>query len=149
MSASRLVLLLVLLAFCDTVRAAEETVTYYVQVIRGTDSDKPPTPEAKAIGPRLSGKLAPVFRWKSYWEVKRLNVSLAKGKFERVKLPGGLDVEIDRANEGKREVHLYRNGKLTRKLTQPANKTMTIIGGMAEPDNSWFVVVRRDKPSIE
>jgi len=38
---------------------------------------------------------------------------------------------------------------LTRKLTQPANKTMTIIGGMAESDNSWFVVVRRDKPSIE
>ena len=149
MSASRLVLFLVLLAFGDTVRAAEEPVTYYVQAIRGTDSDKPPTPEAKAIGPKLSGKLAPVFRWKSYWEVKRLNVSLTEGKSERAKLPGGLEVEVARAKDDKREVRLYREGKLTRKLTQPANKTMTIIGGMAEPDNSWFVVVRRDKPSIE
>ncbi len=146
MSASRLVLFLV----CWPLRlcAAEETVTY-VQSIRGTDSDQPPTPEAKAIGPKLSGKLAPVFRWKSYWEVRRLNVTVTKGKSERVKLPGGLEVEIARANEDKREVRLYRDGKLTRKLTQPANKTMTVIGGMAEPDNSWFVVVRRDKPSIE
>lgn len=149
MSDSRLVLLLVLMASSDTVRAGEETVTYYVQAIRGTDSDQPPTPEAKAIGPKLSGKLAPVFRWKSYWEVKRQNVVLTKGKTERVTLPGGLEVEVARVNEDKREVRLYRDGKLTRKLTQPANKTMTIIGGMAEPDNSWFVVVRRDKPGIE
>jgi hypothetical protein len=149
MSPSRLVLFLVLLAFCDPVRAAEETVTYYVQAIRGTNSDQPPTPDAKAIGPKLSGKLAPVFRWKNYWEVKRLNVVLTKGKTERVKLPGGLEVEVARANEDKREVLLYRDGRLTRKVTQPANKTMTIIGGMVEPDNSWFVVVRRDKPSIE
>jgi hypothetical protein len=144
-----MVLLLVLMAYCNIVRAAEERVTYYVQAIRGTDSDKPPTPEAKAIGPKLSGKLSPVFRWKSYWEVHRLHVVLTKGKTERVKLPGGLEVEVARAKEDKREVRLYRNGKLTRKLTQPANKTMTIIGGMAEPDNSWFVVVRRDKPNIE
>jgi hypothetical protein len=149
MRASRLVLVLPLMAFCDTVRAAEESVTYYVQAIRGTDSDKPPTPEAKALGPKLSERLAPVFRWKSYWEVKRLNVRPTQGKSERVKLPGGLEMEIARANEDKREVHLYRDGKLTRELTQPADKTMTIIGGMAEADNSWFVLVRRDKPSVE
>jgi len=149
MSAPRLVLVLLLLAFCDTVRAAEESVTYYIQAIRGTDSDQPPTPEAKAIGPKLSGKLVPVFRFKSYWEVKRLKVNLIQGKSERVKLPDGLEVEIDRAKEDKREVRLYRDGKLTRKLTQPANKTMTIIGGMSGSDNSWFVVVRRDQPGIE
>jgi hypothetical protein len=149
MRASSLVLILPLLAFCDTVRAAEESVTYYVQAIRGTDSDKPPTPQAKALGPKLSERLAPVFRWKSYWEVKRVGVVLTKGRSERVKLPGGLEVEIAWASEDKREVHLYRDGKLTRKLTQPADKTMTIIGGMAEADNSWFVVVRRDKPSVE
>ena len=144
-----LVALLIALAFCHLGRAAEEAVTYHVQAIVGTDADQPPLPDAKPVGPKLSKKLAPVFRWKTYWEVKRVNVVIAKGRSERTTLRGDLSVEITRTTEDKREVRLYRDGKLTRKLSQPANKTMTIIGGLTEPDNSWFGVVRRDKPGAK
>ena len=45
------------------------------------------------------------------------------------------------------EIRLYLNGNLVRVSRQSIQSGISIMGGDRETDESWFVVVRRDKPS--
>src|ERR1051326_1681676 len=80
---------LLILAFANMtlIRAAEgPKVTFYVQLIRGSDTDPPDDPACRPVGPKLGKVLRGVFRWKNYCEVKREIVSLAKDKIVRLHL---------------------------------------------------------------
>src|SRR5438046_9753024 len=81
-------LLLLALASTTTVRAADaQKVTFYVQLIRGSDSDKPEDPACKPVGAKLGEILRRVFRWKNYCEVKRDTVPLSKDNLAWLHLP--------------------------------------------------------------
>ncbi len=121
--------------------------TYYVQLVRGTDQDNPPQPGAKAIGPKLAKRLQPVFRWKNYWEMNRVKVTMEVGKKTRVRLSKRHEVEIDLSAAGKRTIHFYQDGKRVSTSTQPIGESVTIQGGNSTAESAWFIVVRRDKPS--
>src|SRR5213083_2500523 len=69
------------------VQAADaHKVTFYVQLIRGSDSDKPDDPAWKPVGAKLDKNLRGVFRWRNYWEVKRRTVVLGTGEIRRFHL---------------------------------------------------------------
>ncbi len=127
--------------------AEEKPVLLYVQLIRGTNDEKPPEKNAKRVGPKLSQLLTPVFRWKHYWEVRQEEVKVSP----RQTLKLGLkvrDLEIKLQPDGQLELRLFTNGKLVRTSRQKLKAdTMEIMGGNKEDDNAWFVVVRRDKPT--
>src|SRR5216117_1010261 len=75
-------LLFLALASITTVRAGHaQKVTFYVQLIRGSDSDKPDDLACKPVGAKLGKILRGVFRWKNYCEVKRETVMLATLSF--------------------------------------------------------------------
>ena len=44
------------------------------------------------------------------------------------------------------EIRLFLKGKLVQTYRQTVGTRMTIMGGDRVKDESWFVVVRRDKP---
>ena len=56
------------------------------------------------------------------------------------------DVEIELVNPSEIEIRLYLKGKLMEKSRQLVRTHMGIMGGERTKDESWFVVVRRDKP---
>jgi len=119
---------------------------FYVQFVIGGDQDKLPFASAKPIGPKLEKKLRGVFRWKRYWEVNRDSVVLASGQMARRKVSSDREVEIERLDSEKFAVRIYHDGKLTRNRTQPSEGAFCITGGGAGADQSWFIVVRRDRP---
>jgi hypothetical protein len=121
-------------------------IRYYIQLIRGNDSDKPPVPGNKPVGPKLDTQLRAVFRWQSYWEVNREDVKVAPGRKTKVRLSKDREVEIDRAKAGTRRVTAFQNGKALECSTRPLGEAMTLIGGKRDPKSVWFIVVRRDKP---
>ncbi len=43
-------------------------------------------------------------------------------------------------------ISIYADGKLTRKRKQPVTAPFYISGGDKQTNQSWFIVVRRDKP---
>ena len=55
----RLYIVLMLLAFAPvgTARADDGAAIFYVQLIRGTDTDQPPVPGSKSVGPKLAETL--------------------------------------------------------------------------------------------
>ena len=127
-------------------KAEEAPITYYVQLLRGGNTDVPPVAGSKSIGSKLSKALRPVFSWTNYWEISRRQVRLSPGKKTKVRLSSMREVEINLTDPGIRQVTAFQDGKSLIKASQPTGDTMTIFGGEHEKGGIWFVVVRRDKP---
>lgn len=140
---------LLLLCFLSTVilgYAAEPTVLY-VQMIRGSDHERPAGANYHEIGPKLSAKLSPVFRWKHYWETERKKVQLDSSRVTKVSLSNQRSLEVERLKSGELEIRLFRRTGLVTKARQSSDKRMAILGG-EEPAgrDSFFVIVRSDEP---
>jgi hypothetical protein len=124
-----------------------QKLSYYVQLIHGGNREKPPLTDAKPIDAKLSKKLRPIYIWKSYWEMNRQKVELARGQKVMVRLSQEREVEISLMHPGKRTVAVYERGKPFSRTIQPIGEEMTIIGGEHDSTTVWFVIVRRDKPA--
>jgi hypothetical protein len=128
-------------------RSAETpTVTFYVQLVHGSDDDTPPAPEARLIGTDLGRRLHGVFRWKNYWEIKRQCITLSAGKAVRARMSSDREVEIQLPKPEEMIVCIYVDGKLVRRRQQAVQTRFYITGGDNEGTESWFIVVRKDKP---
>ena len=142
-----LLLISVLAARTSCGAAAEPPVTLYVQFIRGTNEQKPKQPNWKLIGPKLTKRLSPVFKWQNYWEVSQQAIAVYPGKVSMVPLDEIRRLELELVSPKEIEMRVYQNRNLTRKSRQPVQSDhMEIIGGSHERETCWFVVVRRDKP---
>ena len=135
-----------IIALTEIGRAGSPAITYSVQLIRGTDEDRPPAVSCQAIGPRLIAAFRPVLKWKSYWEICAKTVSVEPGHIGRVRLDNGREVEIDLTLPRKRKVTAFQKGRILDRTTAPIEDSMTIIGGDRDAESVWFIVVRPDKP---
>ena len=142
----KVILMAAALALASEARADEGAATFYVQLIRGTDTDQAPVPGAKSVGPKLAGTFRPVFKCKGFWEINRQQVTVSPGKAKRVQLGNGREAEIDLTSAKERRVAAFQDGKLVDRTVMPQGEGMTIIGGSREDKSVWFIVVRRDKP---
>ena len=138
--------LLLICFLATTLHAATvQPSTLYVQVIRGSDQEKPAGTSYQEIGPKLSAKLSPVFRWKHYWETERKKVQIDAGKITKVPLANQRSLEIERLKSGELEVRLFRRTGLVTKTRQACDR-MAILGGEEAGKESFFVIVRSDEP---
>jgi hypothetical protein len=138
--------LLICLAFVLLPARAADRPMLYVQVIWGTDQEKPAGTHYREIGPKLSAKLSPVFRWKHYWETERKKVHTDPTKITKVPLANQRSLEIEHLQSGGTEVRLFRRNGLVTKNRQGANGRMFILGGENSSRDSFFVIVRPDEP---
>jgi len=146
MQSTMVILTLVALALAGEARAEEGATTFYVQLIRGTDTDQPPVPGSKGVGPKLAETFRPVFKCKGYWEINQQQVALSPGQVARVRLGNGREAEIDLRSPKERKVAAFQDGKVVDRTTVPKGEGMAIIGGSRDDKSVWFIVVRRDKP---
>jgi hypothetical protein len=140
--------LLCLAALLSTAAPVQATGTaYHIQVIWGTDEEKPAGTNYRQVGPKLGAKLSPVFRWKHYWETERRKVNLESGKVAKVRLANQRSIEIEQVNGDALEIRLYRISGLVTKTRQARTAKMAILGGENHSKDSFFVVVRTDEPT--
>ena len=126
--------------------AAAEPSTLYVQVIRGSDKERPAGTKWQEVGPKLSAKLSSVFRWKHYWETERQKVQFNPAKVSKVPLAANRSLEIERLKSGELEVRLICGKGQVTKTRQPAGGHMAILSGEEANKESYYVVVRSDEP---
>lgn len=148
---SRLFLILLTAVMVQSVSFAADVprATFYIQLIRGSNDPKPPVANAKLIGPKLTQRLNPIFKWTNYWEVKRETIELEPGKRVRKTLAPERDVELELAGEQQMVVRIYKEGKAVREVHQSTESRFIIAGGDKDSDQSWFVVVRKDNPPTQ
>jgi hypothetical protein len=126
--------------------AEEHAIKYFVQLVRGTDSDKPPPQGGKRVGAKLEKIFRCSLKWTNYWELCRHEVLVPPGRAAKVRLSKEREVEVGLTATGKRMVRSFRNGKLTQQTVGPIGESMTLIGEVNDPRSVWFIVVRRDEP---
>jgi hypothetical protein len=140
-------LLLGLIAIVGGGRADERNeLDYRVQLVRGTNSERPEDPKWKPVSAKLAKRLSPVFRWKNYWAVDQRTVKVANNKPARAVLSNDRILEIQLVSPDISEIRLYRKGALVRKSRQSAQARFSIMGGDGEQGQCWFVVVRNIDP---
>jgi len=146
----RLLKIIVLAGLVLPIAAAEtgKPLIYYVQLVRCSDQDQPPEAGSRRVGPLLTERFQCVFRCKSFWEISQQKLEVLPNRTGRVSLRNGRDVEIDLSEPGKRKVSAFHNGKLIDRTVEPVSESMTLIGGDRDQSSHWFIVVRRDKPSM-
>jgi hypothetical protein len=141
------ILLVLLLMGAPLAKCADApAATFYIQLIRGSDLDAAPSPQAKLIGPKLDRRLHDVFKWKNYWEIKRETVTLKTGAAIRKQMSPQREVEIAWTSSRDVVISLYTDGKLTRKRQQSIDTAFYIAGGNKDASDCWFIVVRRENP---
>ncbi|MEI7728471.1 MAG: hypothetical protein WCO56_02820 [Verrucomicrobiota bacterium] len=124
-------------------------VVFYVQLVRGTSESQPPAKDSKVIGPKLAAQFRVFAGWKHYWEIARQETRIVPGQKCRIKLNPEREVEIDLSAQGKRTITAYFKGQSLGRSTDQLDAPMTVIGGERDPRTTWFIAVRRDKPTTE
>ena len=144
--------LLVLGTFATALKpqTAPPSAHYYVQLVWGTNHQKPAEADFRPVGPKLKAELSRVFQWQQYWEAKYKEIDVKQGKATRIRLSPDCEVEIELILPDSRETRIYGKGVLvTRSRCKLHRSSMAIHGGTTETGGSWFVVVREDKPTSE
>lgn len=127
--------------------AGQSKETFYFQVVYGADSNVAPAENAIPIGPKLRKRLERVFRWKHYWEVKRGQFVVERAKTAKVDISERRRLEVSFVESAGLEIRIFKNGELVRKTREKQPLDFTLIGGDDGKRQSWFIIVRRDKPS--
>jgi hypothetical protein len=123
-------------------RAAGET-TFQIQLIWGTNGDKPKDKPLKDVDAKLQEKLKGVFKWKNYYEVSHNSLSVPKeNSSAKLKLSEKCDIQVHDLGSSRIEVLLFGEGKPVVKRTQAVIPgEMIILAGDSKNDTAWFVVL--------
>lgn len=145
----RIVILAALVMLASNVFGGDSANTFYLQLVRGTDSAQPPQPNCRPIGPRLAKTFKPVFNWKYYWELNLREATVRSGDKVRLPLSNEREVEIDLRQPKERRITVYQDRKVTDRSISPIGNHLTLIGGSRQGNEAWFIVVRHDNPHLQ
>jgi hypothetical protein len=136
------VLLALALAWYSRTHAG--SITYGVQLIRGTDTDYRPEAGGRQVRPDLADRFRSIFKWKDYWQIASFEAKATPGKITRLRLNSERGVEIDLTQAGKRRIAALWKGSVVGRATCPAGEGLTLIGGDRDQNSAWFIVVHRE-----
>lgn len=132
--------------------AKDPAVVLQAQLIWGTDSANPDNAKCRDVGPDLRRRLSRVFKWKHYYEMRRKQVVVRRGKTTRVEMSGKCVLKFSLADPQTVEVRLIGEGRWTKTMRQPVkafeNGEILVLAGDTKDavDDAWFVVIAKPKP---
>jgi hypothetical protein len=134
-----------LLLTWTAVAASAKELRFEAQLVWATMSDNSPDPTHKPVESGVRKRLAELpLKWKSYFEVKRENVSIERGKSQEAVLSRQCKISIKDIDGSNFEVALIGKGESVLKRTQKLPKgDILVLGGNAPDASGWLVVVKR------
>jgi hypothetical protein len=131
------------------VARAGDALSIQAQLVWGTNDQQPPDFKHKPIDAELAKKLSKApYRWKYYFEVKRMDAALALGETKPLSMSEKCKIDIKNAGGDMVEVKLYGEGKPVSKHTEKlVNDWPLILSGDAKNDTAWLVVIKKVDPN--
>ena len=142
---SRFTFLVALLVFVGGgfVVAQADPITVQAHLVLGTSTEqKGKTEVSKAIRNRL----AKVFKWMKYYELRSRRMSIVDGATKTAKLSKTAKIEVSNRKNGRIGVSLFSEGKMLvqkNQLLKPGS--CMVLAGESGTDSAWFIVLSKDK----
>jgi hypothetical protein len=114
-------------------------------LVWGTNGQKPSDSNLKPLEEPLVRKLNKTpYKWKTYYEVERKNVSIPLKSVKQVPMSKHCSLEITYLGDTRIEVKLVGKGKLVSRNVEPlpVGQTM-IISGDDKNDTAWLILLRQ------
>lgn len=112
------------------------------RLIWGTNDGKSPDPAHRPVDDDLAKKLGKTFKWKNYFEVRRVTAQIPNHGVKRITMSPKCDLEVTDLGGSKIAVKLFGEGKPVNRSVGPLAKgELFIIGGDDKGDNSWCIVL--------
>jgi hypothetical protein len=125
--------------------AASGDMKLEAQLIWGTNDEKSPDPNHKAVEQDVERKLKKLpFKWKNYFEVTRKTLTVPRNGETKVALSKDCELRVRHVSGNTIEVNLIGKGQDVGVIKQSLPKgELLVTGGNAENLTSWFVVLRQ------
>jgi hypothetical protein len=136
--------LVLLLTFCGFAVAQASDIKLDVCLIWGANEPKSPNPAHKPLEDELAKKLSKVFKWKHYFEVKRVQETVPNRSTKRIKLSPKCEIEITEMAGTKVEVKLFGEGKPINTTTKNLDKgEYFVLAGDDKNECAWFILIKQ------
>ena len=117
-----------------------------MQLIWGTDGERPKDKPLRDVDAKLLEKLKSVFKWKNYYEVDQKHLQVPRQSSQKLKLSEKCEIEVQDLLNSRIEIRLFGEGKLVVKKAQTVVPDEPIVlGGGGKDETAWFVVLTPTK----
>ena len=142
---SRFTFLVALLVFVGGgfVVAQADPITVQAHLVLGTSTEQKGKTEVSNV---IRKRLAKVFKWMKYYELRSRRMSIADGATKTAKLSKTAKIEVSNRKNGRIGVSLLVKAKCWFKkirLLKPGN--CMVLAGESGTDSAWFIVISKDK----
>ena len=142
---SRFTFLLTLLVFVGGgfVVAQADPITVQARLVLGTSTEQKGKTE---VSDTIRKRLAKVFKWMKYYELRSRRMSIVDGATKTAKLSKTAKIEVSNRKNGRIGVSLFSEGKMLvqkNQLLKPGS--CMVLAGESGTDSAWFIVISKDK----
>ena len=142
---SRFTFLVALLVFVGGgfVVAQADPITVQAHLVLGTSKEQEGKTE---FSNTIRKRLAKVFKWMKYYELRSKRMSIVDGATKTAKLSKTAKIEVSNLKKGKVAVSLFSEGKmLVQKSQKLTSGSCMVLAGESGTDSAWFIVLSKDK----
>ena len=142
---SRFTFLVALLVFVGGgfVVAQADPITVQAHLVLGTSKEQEGKTE---FSNTIRKRLAKVFKWMKYYELRSRRMSIVDGATKTAKLSKTAKIEVSNLNKGKVAVSLFSEGKmLVQKSQKLKSGSCMVLAGESGTDSAWFIVLSKVK----
>lgn len=117
------------------------------QLVWGTNDQAPTPGKHPELTGALKEKLARVFKWKNYYQIKDQSFTVPPGESRRVKMSSKCELELKLVDDFTLEVQLFGEGTLVKTVRQPLQALrqgeIAVLAGDSKEKfgDAWFVVL--------
>ena len=142
---SRFIFLVVLLLFVSGgfVVAQADPITVQARLVLGTSKEQKGKTE---VSDTIRKRLAKVFKWMKYYELRSRQLSIGDGATKTAKLSKTSKIEVSNRKNGRIAVSLFSEGKMLVQKSQTLKLgSCMVLAGESGTDSAWFIVLSKVK----
>jgi hypothetical protein len=122
---------------------AKGELKFQVQLIWGTNGEKPRDKDLKEVETRITDALKRIFKWKNYFEVTRKDLVVPAKGTQRLRLSDKCEIDVQSLGNSNVKIRLLGEGKCVNTRTEPISPgKLLAIAGEDKNDTAWFVVLK-------
>ena len=142
---SRFIFLVALLLFVSGgfVVAQADLITVQARLVLGTSKEQKGETE---VPDTIRKRLAKVFKWMKYYELRSRQLSIGDGATKTAKLSKTAKIEVSNRKKGRIAVSLFSEGKMLVQKSQTLKSgSYMVLAGGSGTDSAWFIVLSKNK----